>query len=135
MPNRAKEELLKVLTCGCSHDYRSDPLSGFPYWRNEKARDGHSYTHHIKWKKAKWLHPFLNIWGQDAWSELLILGQRTKVHVINAGGSHIDVACRSVCDQDQNGIKRSTFFLGADQGIKVNSERLISTDQHTFSDT
>jgi len=26
------------------------------------------------------------------------------------GVSHIDVACRSVCDRDQNGIKRSTFF-------------------------
>ena len=25
------------------------------------------------------------------------------------------------------------FFLGADQGIKMNSERLISTDQHTFT--
>jgi len=24
-------------------------------------------------------------------------------------GSHIDIACRSVCDRDQNGIKRSTF--------------------------
>ena len=47
-------------------------------------------------------------------------------------GSHIDVACRSVCDRDQNGIKRSTFFLGADQGIKTNSQRLKSTDQCTF---
>jgi len=27
------------------------------------------------------------------------------------------------------------FFLGADQGIKMNSEQLISTDQCTFSDT
>ena len=50
-------------------------------------------------------------------------------------GSHIDVACRNVCDRDQNGIKRSTLFLGADQGIKMNSERLKSTDQRTFSDT
>jgi len=49
--------------------------------------------------------------------------------------SHIDVACRSVCDWDQNGIKRSTFFLGANQEIKMNSERLISTNQRTFSDT
>ena len=47
-------------------------------------------------------------------------------------GRHIDVACRSVCDRDQNRIKRSSFFLGADQGIKVNSERIISTDQRTF---
>jgi len=54
---------------------------------------------------------------------------------ITAGSSHIDVACRSVCDRDQNGIKRSTFFLAADQGIKTNSERLKSTDQRTFSDT
>ena len=42
-------------------------------------------------------------------------GQRNK-------GSHIDVACRSVCDRDQNEIKQSTFILGADQGIKTNSE-------------
>jgi len=27
------------------------------------------------------------------------------------------------------------FFLGADQGIKMNSERLKSSDQRTFSDT
>jgi len=26
-------------------------------------------------------------------------------------------------------------IIGADQGIKMNSEQLISTDQHTFSDT
>ena len=52
-----------------------------------------------------------------------------------ARGGHIDVACRSICDWDQNGIKRSMFFLGANQGIKTNSERLISTDQRTFSDT
>ena len=32
-------------------------------------------------------------------------------------------------------IKRSTFFLGANQGIKTNSERLVSTNQHTFSNT
>ena len=48
-------------------------------------------------------------------------------------GSHIHLACRSVCGQDQNGIKQSTLFLGADQGIKTNSEWLILTDQHTFS--
>ena len=50
-------------------------------------------------------------------------------------GSHIRVVCRSVCDRDQNGIKRSTLFFGADQGIKRNSEWLISTDQCTFLDT
>ena len=32
-------------------------------------------------------------------------------------------------------VKPSTFFSGADQGIEMNSERLISTDQHIFSDT
>ena len=34
-----------------------------------------------------------------------------------ARGNHIDVACRSVCDWNQNRIKRSTLFLGADQEI------------------
>ena len=53
----------------------------------------------------------------------------------NTRGSHICVACRSVCDRDQNGTKRSMFFFGADQGIKTNSERLVSTDQYTFLDT
>jgi len=33
--------------------------------------------------------------------------------------SLIRVAYRSICDRDQNGIKGSTFFLGADQGIKT----------------
>jgi len=28
-----------------------------------------------------------------------------------AKGSHIHVTSRSVCDRDQNGIKRSTFFF------------------------
>ena len=36
---------------------------------------------------------------------------------------------------DQNGIKQLTLFFGADQGIKTNSEQLISTDQCTFLDT
>ena len=35
----------------------------------------------------------------------------------------------------QNEIKGSTFVLGADQGIKTNSEQLISTNQHILSDT
>jgi len=30
--------------------------------------------------------------------------------------------------------KRLTFFSGADQGIKMYSERLKSTNQRTFSD-
>ena len=41
------------------------------------------------------------------------------VCVGGARGSHIHVACRSVCNRDQNGIKRSTFFFGANQGIKT----------------
>ena len=39
----------------------------------------------------------------------------------------------ALVNQDQDGIKQSMFFLGADQ--EMNSERLISTDQHIFSDT
>ena len=51
----------------------------------------------------------------------------------NTGRSgHIDVACRSICDWDQNGIKQSMFFLGANQGIKTNSEWLISTRSTHF---
>jgi len=38
----------------------------------------------------------------------------------------------SLCGWDQNGIKQSMFFLGTDQGIKTNSEQLISTNQFTF---
>ena len=41
-------------------------------------------------------------------------------------GSHLYVPCRSVCDWDQNRIKP---FWEADQGIKVTSELLKSTDQ------
>ena len=48
---------------------------------------------------------------------------------------HIRITCRSICNRDKNGIKRSTFSFGADQGIKTNSERLISTNQRTFLDT
>jgi len=43
------------------------------------------------------------------------------------------VACRSICDRNQNGIKQSVFLLGADQWIKTNSEWIKSTDQHIVS--
>jgi len=39
----------------------------------------------------------------------------------------------ALVNQDQDGIKQSMFHLGADQ--EMNSERLISTDQHVFSAT
>jgi len=77
MPNRAKEELLKVLTCGRSHDYKSDPLSGFPYWRNEKARDGHFHTHHINssdW--ASWPHILRKGWSHFAFFH--VIGSKDK---------------------------------------------------------
>jgi len=49
-------------------------------------------------------------------------------------GSHlVHVACRSVCDWDQNGIIQSTLILRADQEIKRNSEHLLSSSQHMFS--
>ena len=37
-------------------------------------------------------------------------------------------------DRIKNGIKWSTFLLGADQGLKMNSEWPISTDKYIFSD-
>ena len=47
-------------------------------------------------------------------------------------GSHLYVLCRSVCNRDQNWIKRSKPFRGADQGIKVTSELLkINNQEHT----
>jgi len=46
----------------------------------------------------------------------------------------ICVAYGSVRDWDQNGTVINVL-LGADQEIKMNSGRLISTDQCTFSDT
>jgi len=49
---------------------------------------------------------------------LITLGSRRS--------SHIHTTCRSVCDWDQNGIKRSTFFLEAYEGIKTNSKKLMS---------
>jgi len=61
-------------------------------------------------------------WMQDSMSTYFYFSTATR-------GSHIDLACRSICDQDQNGIKRSTLFLGADQGIKMNSEQLADTLQ------
>jgi len=54
--------------------------------------------------------------------------------IIQGVVSHLCVAC-NVCDQDQNEIKQSMFLLGADQGLKTNSNLLISTDQHILSDT
>jgi len=66
---------------------------------------------------------------------VVIVLTEQEVYVPNSRGSHIDVTCRSVRDRDQNGIKRSVFFLGPDQRINMNSERLISTNQCTFSDT
>ena len=42
---------------------------------------------------------------------------------------HLYVLCRSVDDQDQNWIERSKPFWGNDQGIKVTSKLLNSTNQ------
>ena len=79
------------------------------------------------------------VWVNNVWVkinlEIQYINKTYKIHFVRSRGSHIDVAWRSVCDREQNGIKRSTLFLGADQGIKTNSERLKSTDQRTFSDT
>jgi len=61
-------------------------------------------------------------------NSLCLGSMRASIPGDRARGSHIDVACRSICDRDQNEIKRSTFLLGADQGIKMNSEPLISSD-------
>ena len=44
-------------------------------------------------------------------------------------GSHIRVAYRSICNLE------SSDQHGSNQGIKTNSERLISIDRHTFLDT
>ena len=79
------------------------------------------------------------VWVNNVWVkinlEIQYINKTYKIHFVRSRGSHIDVAWRSVCDREQNGIKRSPLFLGADQGIKTNSERLKSTDQRTFSDT
>ena len=46
-------------------------------------------------------------------------------------GSLLCVACCSVCNQDQNGIKQSISILLGSQGIKVTSELQKLTDQQT----
>jgi len=51
-----------------------------------------------------------------------LLESHTHFHGTYTRGSHIRIACRSICDRDQNGIKQLTLFLGADQGIKTNYE-------------
>ena len=51
---------------------------------------------------------------------------RTNLNTVNSRGSHLCRTCRSVCDQDKNPTKP---FSGADQGIKVASGLLKSTDQ------
>ena len=62
--------------------------------------------------------------------------KRTQGYIgVEARSSHIYVACRSVCDKDQNEIKRSVFLLGTDQEIRTNPEQLISNDQHILLDT
>ena len=43
--------------------------------------------------------------------------------------SHLYVLCRSICSQDQNWIKQSKPFWGADQWIKVTSELLKIDNQ------
>ena len=49
--------------------------------------------------------------------------------VCDSRGNHLHVPCRSVCDRDQNWIKRSKPFWGADQGIKVTSKLLKINNQ------
>ena len=53
----------------------------------------------------------------------------TGIIAICSSQSALYVLCRSICDRDQNWIKRSKAFLGADQGIKVTSKLLKSMDQ------
>ena len=47
------------------------------------------------------------------------------------------MSIEAIVTGNQNGVKQSTLFLEVDQGlgIKMNSERLISTNQDIFSDT
>ena len=65
-----------------------------------------------------------------AWTQLLIrqrLGQKCLSGVCALAwpitrGSHLYVPCRSICDRNQNRIKRSKHFLRANQGIKGTSK-------------
>ena len=53
----------------------------------------------------------------------------------HAGVLQIRIVSRSLLQLGSNLIRLSKFFLGADQGIKMNSEQLIiSIDQCIFSD-
>jgi len=70
------------------------------------------------------------LWGQ-IWTVSAIFGENTSSTIYEQGVVTLDVACRSVCDRDQNGIKRSTLFLGADQGSMTNSERLNYINRST----
>jgi len=47
-----------------------------------------------------------------------------RVVNLNTRGSHIRIACRSVCDRDQNGIKRSRSFSEAIKGSRSFSETI-----------
>ena len=51
---------------------------------------------------------------------------KNNIDILPIPSGHFHVTCRSVSGQDQIGIKQ-WFFLGADQGIKTNSECLVST--------
>ena len=50
-------------------------------------------------------------------TRLFFLHPRTRAWENKA--SHLRVACRSICNQDQNQIKQSISFLRSDQEIKV----------------
>ena len=110
-------------------------------------------------KKCAWSfdHPFWSSWSLDFftgerlnWSCASFDYRSLKVTLVctslaprplsekwrslgHTWGSHLYVLCRSVCDQDQNWIKRSKPFLRADQGIKTTSKLQKSKDQCDYS--
>jgi len=54
---------------------------------------------------------------------------------IQSVGVHVASALWKCLQPGSNGVKWSSFFLGANQGIKMDCEQLILTDHHVFSDT
>ena len=63
-------------------------------------------------------------------SPLCLVPRSSCSLLVSCQGVFTYVTCWSVCDRDQNGIKWLTFFLGADQGIKMNSATNINRSRH-----
>ena len=132
---------LSVLSClsslegGASVDYLDESTLFEISWPGQQKVASSSVKCGLKTRGLPFTRSILTkelIWWQLILWEL-ILWELILWHRVKTRGSHLYVPCRTVCDRDQDWIKRSKPFLRADQGIKVTSKLLKINNQECMA--